>query len=320
MRSYLILLALLLAGCAREPLYQTKSYVFGTLVEISIYGEEEAHARDAANHVLAEFQRLHHKFHAWDSKSPLSQINTAFAAGDIPIEIDAETAEILRKAQQLSLQSDHAFNPAIGHLIGLWGFHADTFKAQLPDEALVQAWVQKKPNMADLQINLGGFVKGYALDKAAHYLRSARVNNALVNIGGNIIALGKHGEKSWRVGIQHPRKPAPMAVLDLPSGWAIGTSGDYQRYFELGGKRFCHVINPDTGAPVQNIQSVTVLIPPNAWAGTISDVASKPIFIAPPEKREAVAARMEVAHFLIIDGTGRTHASPAMAKKLVWIK
>ena len=84
----------------------------------------------------------------------------------------------------------------------------------------------------------------------------------LINIGGNIIALGQHGNKPWRVGIQHPRLPTAIATLDLPDGWAIGTSGDYQRYFMLNGNRYCHIIDPRTGYPSQHTQEVTVLVPP----------------------------------------------------------
>ena len=112
-----------------------------------------------------------------------------------------------------------------------------------------------------VQLDLGGYAKGYALDVAAAILQAHGVKNALVNIGGNVIALGTHGDRPWRVGIQHPRKPGTLATLDLHDGEAIGTSGDYQRYFELDGKRYCHLIDPRTGHPAHGMQSVTVLIP-----------------------------------------------------------
>jgi thiamine biosynthesis lipoprotein len=174
-------------------------------------------------------------------------------------------------------------------------------------------------NNPAVQLDLGGYAKGYALDIGLTYLKEQNVQHALINIGGNIIALGQHGEQPWRVGIQHPRQPNAIAAVALPSGWAIGTSGDYQRYFELDGDRYCHVINPSTGYPVQDMQSVTVLIPPQQHAGVLSDVASKPIFIAEASERINQAKRMGINDFLIIAGEGDIQASASMQKKLSWL-
>jgi len=171
-----------------------------------------------------------------------------------------------------------------------------------------------------VKLDLGGYAKGYALDLASEYLRNHGVKNALINIGGNIIALGKHGEAPWRVGIQHPRKPGPIATLDLADGWAIGTSGDYQRYFELAGKRYCHVIDPRNGYPAQGTQAVTILVPPGANAGTLSDVASKPIFISGPKERANAAAKMGMGNVMVIDAAGKIFLSAGMKNRLQWIE
>jgi FAD:protein FMN transferase len=119
------------------------------------------------------------------------------------------------------------------------------FKPTKIDEETINNLVKANPQMTDIvvndgkvfsknsaaQLDFGGYAKGYALDSALVYLQKQGVKNALINIGGNIIGRGKHGEKPWRVGIQHPRKPNAIAVVNLESGWAIGTSGDYQRYY-----------------------------------------------------------------------------------------
>ena len=145
----------------------------------------------------------------------------------------------------------------------------------------------------------------------------------MVNIGGNIIALGQHGNKPWRVGIQHPRLPTAIATLDLPDGWAIGTSGDYQRYFMLDGKRYCHIIDPRTGYPSQQSQEVTVLVPPQpenqTQAGVLSDVVSKPIFIESPENRTKAAQAFGIENFMVIDNESHIFVSKQMAQKLNWI-
>jgi thiamine biosynthesis lipoprotein len=323
----LLAAALLFSGCGKEPLYQEQGYVFGTLVEVSIYGEDEARARQAVASVMQEFQRLHDLLHAW-KPSELSRLNGALVSG-MPFSVSAETAAILKDAGALSAQSGGLFNPAAGGLIQAWGFQADEFKAALPDEKKITALVKANPGMGDLrfdgnrvsstnravQLDLGGYAKGYALDRAAEVLNKAGVHNALINIGGNVLALGQHGSRPWRVGIQHPRKPGPLATLDLHDGEAVGTSGDYQRFFELNGKRYCHLIDPRTGFPVQGVQAVTILTRGHA-AGVRSDAASKPLFISGSQGWRRAADAMGITEALLIDGDGAVRVTPAMQKRL----
>ncbi len=333
MRFLILFFALLLSACDQAPLVQSQSYVFGTMVDISIYGESEEKAHAVTSQILQSFQRLHHQYHAWQSDSELSKLNQSFAAGKTPVEISPEFAQMLTQVQVLSKQSEGLFNPTIGGLIGAWGFQRDEFTPVEINDATIQKLVHANPQMSDIvikdnaaysvnpavRLDLGGYAKGYALDLALAELQKQGVKNALVNIGGNIIALGQHGDKSWRVGIQHPREPKPMATVDLPNGWAIGTSGDYQRYFEQGGKRYCHIIDPRTGYPAQGAQAVTVLIPPSPQAGVLSDVASKPIFLSAAEQRAAAAKAMGVDHYLVVDAQGGVTLSASMNKRIHWL-
>jgi FAD:protein FMN transferase len=329
-RIYLLaaLAVLLLAGCeGKEPLYQEQGYVFGTLVEISIYGEDEVRAKQAVSEVMHEFQRLHDMLHAWQP-SELSELNTAFANGE-SAAISAELVAILQDATQLSRQSQGLFNPTIGGLVQLWGFHADEFKPALPDEKQIARWVAANPQMSDIgiekgraqsknkfvQLDLGGYAKGYALDRAAELLRKRGIRNALINIGGNILALGQHGKRSWRVGIQHPRKSGSLATLDLHDGEAIGTSGDYQRYFMLGKMRYCHLINPRSGYPMQGVEAVTILTR-GAHAGVLSDAASKPLFLTGASGWREAARQMGVSEAMLVDAQGSIHLTAELQKRL----
>jgi thiamine biosynthesis lipoprotein len=236
---------------------------------------------------------------------------------------------MLKDAALLSAQSEGTFNPAIGGLIQAWGFQADDFKAVLPDETKIAALVKANPQMSDLvitasdvksknkavKLDLGGYAKGYALDRAAAILKQQGIHNALINIGGNVLALGTHGNRPWRVGIQHPRKPGALATLALQDGEAIGTSGDYQRYFELDDKRYCHVIDPRTGHPVQGVQAVTILTR-GPRAGLLSDASSKPLFISGATGWRTAANRMQLNEALLIDAEGVVHLTAAMQKRL----
>jgi len=315
-----------LAACSPPPLYQQQAYVFGTLVEVSIHGAPEAQARQAAAAVLARFDALHRTLHAWQP-SELSRLNAALARGE-RATVTPELAAMLRDAQALSDQTSELFNPAIGGLIALWGFHADAPQSRVPDAATVADRVRRQPRMANLvigddavsstnpavQLDLGGYAKGRALDDAVAILKAHGIDNALVNIGGNVIALGAHGDRAWRVGIQHPRKPGTLATLDLLDGEAIGTSGDYQRYFEVDGHRYSHLIDPRSGQPATGMQSVSVLVRGD-HAGTRSDALSKPLFIDGARLAEH-AARLGVGDYLAVDAAGKIHISPALAARL----
>ena len=236
---------------------------------------------------------------------------------------------MLQDAARLSALSQGLFNPAIGGLVELWGIHADEFKAALPDEKLVAQWVASNPQMSDIaittdlvsssnkavQLDLGGYAKGYALDRAAEILHQQGIHNALINIGGNVMALGQPGKRAWRVGIQHPRKSGALATLELHDGEAIGTSGDYQRYFMLDGKRYCHLIDPRNGYPAQGVQAVTVLTH-GVRAGVLSDVVSKPLFISGVRGWRAAATRMDLQEAMLVDAQGEIHLTAAMQKRL----
>ena len=263
--------------------------------------------------------------------SALQQLPDLRPGVPVAVALPPSLAPILRDAARLSALGEGLFNPAIGNLVRLWGFHSDTFAARLPDENEIARLVRANPRMSNLavqgdtlvgsnpavRLDLGGYAKGYALDRAAAYLRSQGVSNALINIGGNIMALGGKGRQPWRVGIQHPRRAGALATLALKDGEAIGTSGDYQRYFELAGKRYCHLIDPRTGWPADQTQSVTV-IARGSQAGTLSDLASKPLFIAGPQHWLPLAAKLGVAEVLHVAADGRVTATPAMAARLTW--
>lgn len=331
--SWLILGSMLLglSGCGKEALHQQQSYVFGTLVEISIYGEEEARAKQLAGQVLADFDQMHEFLHAWKPGS-LSRMNEIFANAPAKAAIPPGLIPIIQDATRLSQQSGGLFNPAIGNLIRLWGFQNDEFHPLRPDPAEIDKWLKARPRMSDIviegiefhssnpavRVDLGGYAKGFALDTATDYLRAQGVKNALINIGGNIMALGQHGKRPWQVGIQHPRKPGAIATLELRDGEAIGTSGDYQRYFELDGKRYCHIIDPRSGQPAQGTQAVTVLIPKGKGAGVLSDVASKPAFIAGKSGWREELRKMGVDQAMLIDDQGEIYLTPAMKKRIAF--
>jgi len=314
-------LAVLLAACGRTPLQEQQAYVFGTRVEVLVVSEDPEQGRKAIAAVLREFDRLHRAYHAWQD-SELTILNSAIFSGR-PQQVSPELAEFVQEAQALSKQGDYLFDPGIGQLIKLWGFQADEFKAELPAQADIQAWLRSKPSITsrnrNVALDFGGYLKGVALDRAAAILRAQGINNALINIGGNIMALGSKEGKKWRVGIQHPRQSGPLATVTLNDGEAIGTSGDYQRFFEVDGKRYAHLLDPRTGYPADHTQAVTVLVPPGPRAGTLSDATSKPIFIAGPEQWREMARKMDIGLVLRVDRDNRIFVTEALRQRLEFV-
>ncbi|WP_373322278.1 FAD:protein FMN transferase [Paraburkholderia adhaesiva] len=313
----------------RAPaVYVQGTYVFGTRVQLALYGVPLDQAQQDTNAVFAHFQTMHRQMHAWQP-SEVTRLNHSIAMGE-PFQASADLAQILRAARQLSLDTNGLFDPGIGKLIRLWGFQADQFDVKPPSRDAVQRVSARHASIADLDISpsgvirsanrdvaidFGGYAKGWSLDDAAAILKQRGVENALIDVGGNLLALGSKGGTPWQVGIQDPRKPGSLATLDLRDGEAIGTSGDYERFFESNGVRYCHILDPRTGFPATQSESVTVLVKPGPHAGALSDGASKPPFIAGSAAAMSLAHKIGVEAVLMVDSQGRVWASaPMMAR------
>lgn len=320
-------------GIADAAEYRANSYVFGTLAELTVLDEDPGDAQRAVARVFREFDRMHRELHAWQP-GELVALNEAIARGEKDVATTAEIAVLIEAARRFSRRSDDLFNPAIGKLVALWSFHRDRPGGLAPDPAEIARVVRARPRMDDLtvrgnsvtssnrevRLDFGGYAKGYALDRAAEILRDAGITNALVNIGGNILALGKHGEVPWCIGLEDPRrapgKPGLLGKIELADGEAIGTSGDYRRYYVVAGKRYSHIIDPRSGYPVAGVRSVTIVAPPQPGAGALSDAASKPLFIAGAAGWREAAANLGITQALLVDGAGHLHVTAELAERL----
>ena len=332
--KFLLITVIFLVSCGqKKPVHEYKDFIFGTIVDIKIYGETEDKSENISNLIFNDFKYLHNYLHPWE-KSLISSMNKALASGNKFHVDDKEILHIIHENKILASASENYFNPAMGKLISMWGFHQDAPEQNVPSSDKIKDFVTNMSTMDDLHINqttlsstnknfqldLGGYAKGYALDRAKKILATNSISNALVNIGGNIMAIGMHGDRKWVVGIQHPRKPSAIASIELPSGWSIGTSGDYQRYFMADETRYSHLINPQTGFPADNSQSATIMIPPAKNSGTLSDVYSKPLFIAPKLKKGQLADKLGINFFMIVLADGNILISSKMNQSIRWLE
>ena len=329
----LLFSALAALACVRATAaeHRASSYVFGTLVEITVVDADATLARKAVGRVFREFDRMHRELHAW-KVGELVALNRAIASGKENIRTTKEIAALIRETQRLAARSEGLFNPAIGRLVGLWSFHRDKPGGPLPDPEEIARIVRADPRMSDLsvqgdavtsknpavQLDFGGYAKGYALDRAADLLRESGIKDALVNIGGNIMALGDHAGRPWHVGLESPRGKGVLATIDLADGEAIGTSGDYRRFYEIDGKRYSHILDPRTGYPVPGVQSVTVVVPKQSGAGALSDAASKPVFIEGLGGWKNAALRMGISQAMLVDSGGVIHVTPQLKARLLF--
>ncbi len=319
-------LGLLLSACEQRPqVYQQQVLALGTLVDISLYDVNEEQAAKAVTAVTNKMETIHHEWHTWQP-SKLTYINQQLSAGK-RVTLNSEQQQVIQTGIELARQSNDLFNPAAGKLIALWGFHSDERPDGAPPaEAEIAALVQSNPRMSklvleddqlssdnpDVLIDVGGYAKGYAVDQAIEQLRSMGINNAIVNAGGDLRAIGSKGKKSWRIGIRHPRQPGVIASLETQGDESIFTSGDYERYFEYQGQRYHHIIDPRNGRPAQQTSSVTII----HRDASSADAAATAVFIAGPELWRETAAAMGINEVMLIDQQGVIYLTEAMSQRV----
>lgn len=324
-----VLAAALLAGCERPP-EETKLRftAMGTLVDVTIYGVPPDRARAAGERVESLFRDLHRAWDPWGDGA-LGQVNRSLAAGE-PAALDPDLRQVLARARDLSGRSDGLFEPALGSLVKLWGFSRDEAQPEHPPPtAAIEVELARHAAIADLlnsgsrlsgppgvMLDLGGFAKGVAVDRAVELLQRAGIANAIVNAGGDLRAIGRRGERPWRIGIRHPRKPGVLAAIEVQGDGAIFTSGDYERYFVHNGTRYHHILDPRTGRPAQGVASVTVA---HAESG-LADAAATALFVAGAENWPATAAQLGITEAMVIDTEGNISMTPAMQRRVRFIE
>jgi len=327
--SFLPAFVLGLVSCGQDaPDEHTSTlFVFGTKVEITVRGEDTAKAKAATAQLDHDFQRMHTDWHAW-KPGELSNLNAAIAAGQ-SLTVTPFVKPLLIQAKKFEALSDGLFNPAIGALIGAWGFHADHRpEGGLPDFTVIHTLAAQQASMNDVRINgdvvsssnptvqfdFGGFAKGVALDRAEQTLKDLGIHSALINAGGDINTLGGPKNKSWQVGIRDPKSWGVIATLDLQQGEDVYTSGNYERFREIEGVRYAHIIDPRDGMPVDHIVSATVI----GENGALADAAATALTVAGPKNWHRIAKQMGIKFAVLVDDNGTVYLNPAMKARIVF--
>jgi thiamine biosynthesis lipoprotein len=267
---------------AALKLFQFPFKAMGSPCEIKLYATDLLAAGRVASLARADVERLEARYSRFRPESLLSQINRVAAAGG-SIDVDEETAGLFNYADACFRESGGLFDVTSGLLRQAWRFD----QAALPAPELISSLLDRigwqkvrweSPRIgfpAGMELDFGGIVKEYAVDRLVTLCREAGCQHGIVNLGGDIRVIGPHADgQPWRVGIQDPRQPGanPIATLSLLQG-GVATSGDYERCIIVAGVRYGHVLNPRTGWPVRHLASVTVVADFCVVAGSASTIA-----------------------------------------------
>ncbi len=324
----LFISAFLLAACQPQELTVSKHqlYVFGTLVDINIWHSNEVQTTAAVEEISDTFNSMHHHWHAW-KPGRLHDINRALRTGK-PVLLKQAEAKFIQQTIDQAQLSNHLFNPVIGELIDLWGFHTDDYPilSPPPKEQQINHLIKQKLTVANLQLDglnlsadnphvwldFGGIAKGLAVDLAIEILAKHQIENAIINTGGDLRSIGSKGKTPWRIAIQSPTDWSTVAELEIVGDESVFSSGNYQRYKEFDGKRYSHIINPKTGMPVGEIVSATVI----TEDGISADAAATALIVAGSDQWYATAKAMGIQQALIINEQMQCFGTKAMIQRL----
>ena len=254
----------------------------GCPCELCFYVDTRDDFSNVAEKCMREIRRFEKKYSRYRPDSMTSTINGA--AGGGPVRVDRETASILEYAAVCHEQSDGAFDITSGVFRKLW-YQGRT---KPPPQSEIDGYLERvgwnKVHFAGRQVRLplpgmeldfGGVIKEYAADAAVAIARKAGVRHGLINLGGDVCIVGpQENGRPWPIGIVHPgNTDASIATVGLEHG-ALATSGGYERFVEIDGKRYSHLIDPRTGWPVEGLLSVSVIADQAIVAGSVASVAS----------------------------------------------
>jgi len=300
------------AAHRRKSLVRRTIPVMGTLGEVAVVHKDERYAQGAIDAAFTELRRVEALLTRFDSGSEVGRAN--LLASSKPTAVSSETAEVLRSALQWAEVSQGAFDPCLARAVALWDVGNRT---QPPDAGAVRRFAHRGLYRAlelgrrgehevvvfhqdDMGIDLGGIGKGWGVDRAVESLRSWGIQDAVVNVGGDLYAMGTSEDgDSWKVGVRSPDDPAAMAATLRMTDRAVATSGDYQQYFEYAGRRYHHLLDPETGAPSDTrARSVTVA----AESCMAADAGATTAFVTSVEAVRGIFPRVapgaEVLHTL----------------------
>lgn len=323
------LVMFLLAGCVAvqtvsQPVVSKRAQMhMGTLVTLTVVAPDMSVSDRAMRAGFSEIKRLEQLFSTWRQDSEVSLVNAE--AGRRPVQVSQETLELIIRSLDMAQLTRGGFNIALGPAVDAWSV---TERQHIPDERELQQlkpfvdWTRIQVNrvaqtiflpLEGMRIDIGGIGKGYAADRAVEEMKRAGATGGVVALSGDIKTFGVLPERSgFPVGIRHPRKEgALIAIIELKDE-AISTAGDYERFFELEGVRYHHILAPQTLQPARACQSVTII----AKKGVVADGLDTGIFVLGPVEGMVLVEGLPDVEAIIIDDAGKMAVSSGLRDRL----
>jgi thiamine biosynthesis lipoprotein len=321
-------LALALAGvagasCQRAiPAYTARFSAFGTAVDLSIVGTPRAVAEAAASAVEADFAAMEQ---AWSSEraGTLALVNDRIAAGE-PFAAPPDLLDLINLAQRIASASDDLYNPALGRLSQLWGFHRESPDA--PPDAAIRKVLDRRPRIGDLkvaglrvtpantavQLDFGGLAKGRGMDVAREHLRDWGIDSALITAGSDACAMGSRDRYPWRITIRRANGTGVFGTVDAQGDDCVCTSGEFGRTFVWNGRRHHRLVDPRTGYPSTGVASVTVIHP----SAAVAAAAAQALLAAGASDWQRYASRLGLRYVLLVADDATVHLTQEMLDRL----
>lgn len=294
--------------------------IMGTVVRVELWSEDQPAGRAAIAVVMDEMRRIDRTMSTYKGDSDISLVNRK--AAQEPVIISNELFDLITRSLQMSELTGGAFDITYASAGYLYDFRR---KIKPSDEALAKAvpavnyhhiLLDRKRSSIKfsrpgVRIDLGGIAKGHAVDRCIALLQARGIKQAIVSAGGDSRIIGDHHGRPWIVGIRDPhQKGRVVAALPL-SDVAVSTSGDYERYFEVNGVRYHHIINPANGRPVNGVRSATVV----GNDSTTTDALSTSVFVMGVEKGMALVERLPDVEAVIVDANGKMYYSTGLMRQ-----
>jgi thiamine biosynthesis lipoprotein len=307
---------LLLLGCEKKiKRVDSEQFAFGTFFKISVFGFDEKTSKNQIEDAFKEIERIDSKFNSKVKGSLVDNLNNLKTE-----KFDDEGLYLLNEVKEAYNLSNHKYDITMEPLMNVWGFSEEIEpRTTLPSkEELNEAMsnvdfskIRIEGNKVfidkeEIKIDTGSFLKGYAVKKAGEKLRAAGVKNGFISAISSIEAIGTKGDgKSWKIGIQNPNNPSEILGIVELNNQSMGVSGDYQTYVEINGKKYHHIIDKETGYPVNDKKMVVVVNNDSLEA----DLYSTTFFLMPIEKVLKQANETEGLDVLIVDKNDKIYTS-----------
>jgi thiamine biosynthesis lipoprotein len=331
-----ILAVLARSGAGTETPHRVAytSRTMGTLATVLLVTPDSVASAPDAEAARKTFARIDSLMSNWTETSEVARINRE--AGSGPVTVNEEVSRVLEIARRVGVESDSCFDITVEPMVRLWGFLGGPPRVPDPDAiaALLPriGWdrVAFDPETRslrlldpDTRIDLGGVAKGYGVDAVTAVLRARGVRDALVDLSGNMMALGSPPDRPhWTIGIRDPRDRLPYVARLSLSGAAVATSGAYEQFVARDGRRYGHILDPRTGWPVDDLLAVTVVAPTateaDAWStacfvlgrtAAMTKARAHPeldgIFIVPGEERDTLLVESSLAERVVLEEAAR---------------